>query len=113
MNFDLKTVFTYGKIEDNLQGSNYDNIQNILNTKNQEKTKKIREYLSLKYEDAIKLFYKSERFEEFKEDETTKFFEEGIKKEKNISLLEDGGLIKLFQMTKKKRKRELFSSNKI
>ena len=113
LNFDLKTVFIYGKTEDNLQGSNYDNIQNILNTKNQEKTKKIREYLSLKYEDAIKLFYKSERFKEFKENETTKFFEEGIKKEKNISLLEDGGLIKLFQMTKKKRKRELFSSNKI
>ena len=38
LNFDLKTVFTYGKTEDNLQGSNYENIQNILNTKNQEKT---------------------------------------------------------------------------
>ena len=67
----------------------------------------------MKYEDVIKLFYKSERFKEFKENETTKFFEEGIKKEKNISLLEDEGLIKLFQMTKKKRKREIFSSNKI
>ena len=113
LNFDLQTVFTYGKTETNLQGNNYENILNILNTKNQEKAKKVRDYLSLKYEDIIKLFYKSEKFKEFKENEKTKFFEEGIKREKKISLLEDEGLIKLFKMTKKKRKRELFSSNKI
>jgi hypothetical protein len=62
------------------------------------------------YEDIIKLFYKSEKFEEFKKDELTQFFNEGIKKEKNISLLEDDGLVRLFKMTKKKRKRNLFSS---
>ena len=113
LNFDLKTVFTFGKTQINLQGRNYENIINILNSKNQEKVKKIKDYLFLKYEDIIKLFYKSEKFKEFKENDVTKFFEEGIKKEKNISLLEDEGLIKLFQMTKKKRKRELFSLNKI
>jgi hypothetical protein len=46
----------------------------------------------------------------FKNNELTKFFNDGIEKEKNISLLEEDGLVKLFQMTKKKRKRELFSS---
>ena len=75
-----------------------------------EKTKKIKDFLFLKYEDIIKQFYKSEKFDEFKKNELTQFFNEGIIKEKKISLLEENGLVKLFEMTKKKRKRELFSS---
>ncbi len=76
--------------------------------KHPEKKKEIIDFLSLKYEEIIKLFYKSKKFKKFKENEMTKFFADGIKKEKNISLLEDDGLIKLFKMTNKKRKRKIF-----
>ena len=114
LSFDIKTVFTYGKTENNLQGSNDLIISKILNyNKFPEKSKEIKDFLNLKYEDIIKLFYKSEKFKEFKENEMTKFFNAGIEKEKKISLLEDEGLVKLFKMTKKKRKRELFSSKLI
>ena len=112
LSFDIKKVFTYGKTENNLQGSNDLIISKILNdNKFPEKSKEIKDFLDLKYEDIIKLFYKSEKFEEFKENEMTKFFSEGIKKEKKISLLEDEGLITLFKITNKKRKKELFSSH--
>ena len=111
LNFDLEKVFTYGKTEGNLQYENYLNIANIFKYKKfPEKTKKIKDFLSLKYEDIIKGFYKSKKFEEFQKEEKTKFFNEGMIKEKNISLLQDFGLVKLFKSTKKKRRRDLFSS---
>lgn len=111
LSFTLKDVFTFGKSNDNLQGKNDENISKILEyNKHPEKVDKIKNYLLMKYIDAIKLFYRSEKFTEFKNNELTKFFNDGIEKEKNISLLEEDGLVKLFQMTKKKRKRELFSS---
>ena len=111
LSFTLKDVFTFGKSNDNLQAKNDENISKILNyNKHPEKVDKIKDYLLLKYIDIIRLFYRSEKFTEFKNNEYTKFFNDGIEKEKNISLLEEDGLVKLFQMTKKKRKRELFSS---
>ena len=110
LSYDLKQILTLGKTDENLQGNNDTKISEIMEYKNYEKKKEIIEFLSLKYEDIIKLFYKSEKFQKFKENEITKFFNEGIKKEKNISLLEDFGLIKLFKMTNKKRKREIFVS---
>ena len=110
LSFDLKTIFTYGKTENNLQGSNDLIISKIIkDNKFPEQSKEIKDFLSLKYEDIIKLFYNSKKFLEFKENEMTKFFSAGIEKEKKIALLEDEGLVKLFKMTKKKRKRELFS----
>jgi hypothetical protein len=111
LSFNVKEIFTYGKADNNLQAKNEENISKILEySKFPEKTKTIKEFLFMTYEDIIKLFYKSEKFDEFKKDELTQFFNEGIKKEKNISLLEDDGLVRLFKMTKKKRKRNLFSS---
>ena len=112
LSFDLKTVFTHGKTDENLQGCNDKIISKILNyKKHPEKLQKMKNFLSLKYKDIIKQFYKSENFKEFKENDLTKFFDDGIKKEKNISLLEEDGLVKLFEMTNKKRKRDLFSIN--
>ena len=110
LSYDLKQILTLGKTDENLQGNNDTKISEIMEYKNYEKKKEIIEFLSLKYEDIIKLFYKSEKFQKFKENEITKFFNEGIQKEKNISLLEDFGLIKLFKLTNKKRKREIFVS---
>ena len=112
LSFDLKTVFTHGKTDENLQGCNDKIISKIWKYKKYpEKLQKMKDFLSLKYKDIIKLFYKSDNFKEFKENDLTKFFEDGIKKEKNISLLEEDGLVKLFEMTNKKRKRDLFSIN--
>ena len=109
LSLEWKEILILGNTGQNLQGNNKAKISEILNyKKNPEKTKEIIEFLSLKYEDIIKLFYESKEFQKFKEDETTKFYEEGIQKEKNISLLKDNGLIKLFKMTNKKRKREMF-----
>lgn len=112
LSFDLFDVFTFGKKEDNLQGKNFINISNILNyNKFPKKSRKIKEFISMKYEDIIKMFYCSEEFKVFRQQEKTIFFDNGIKQEKNISLLEDGGLIDLFRMTNKKRKREMFCSS--
>lgn len=112
LSFDLKQILTFGKTDENLQGNNYKKILEILEyKKHPEKKKEIIDFLSLKYEEIIKLFYKSKKFQKFKENEMTKFFADGIKKEKNISLLEDDGLIKLFKMTNKKRKRKIFFSH--
>ena len=112
LSFDLKQILTFGKTDENLQGNNYKKILEISEyKKHPEKKKEIIDFLSLKYEEIIKLFYKSKKFQKFKENEMTKFLADGIKKEKNISLLEDDGLIKLFKMTNKKRKRKIFFSH--
>ena len=110
LSFKLKKVFTYGKKDGNRQEKNEENLNRILEYKKYpEKTKKIKEFLDLTYEDIIKLFYKSSNFEEFRNTKLTQFFDEGIKSQKKISLLEDEGLLKLFEMTKKKRKRNFAS----
>ena len=112
LSFDLADVFTFGKTKDNLQGKNFENISNILNyNKFPEKSRKIKEFLSSKYEDIIKMFYNSEEFKDFEKQEKTIFFDNGVKQEKNISLLKNGGLLDLFRMTNKKRKREMFCSS--
>ena len=110
LTFSLKKVFTYGKKDGNRQDKNEKNLSRILEYKKYpEKTKKIKEFLDLTYEQIIKLFYKSSNFEEFRNTKLTQFFDEGIKSQKKISLLEDEGLLKLFEMTKKKRKRNFTS----
>ena len=111
LSFEVKHIFTYGKKEGNLQKDNEEIISKILNNKKYpEKIKKIKDFLSLKYEDIIKLFYKSKKFDEFKEKKLTKFFNDGMLKEKNISLLEQNGLLNLLKMTQKKRKKNFFCS---
>lgn len=108
LSYDLKSVFTHGKTDENRQGCNDEIFSKISNYKKcPEKIKIIENFLSLRYKDIIKLFYQSDNFKKFKENELTIFFSDGIKKEKNISLLEEDGLIKLFEMTGKKRRRDL------
>ena len=102
----MKTVFTLGKIDDNYQGSNEINISNILEYP--EKVKEINEFLSMTYEEIIELFYISKKFEEFKAKDEIKSITERLEKEKNISLFEKNGLIKLFKINQKKRKGEGF-----
>ena len=109
LSYDMKTVFTYGKTDDNYQGSNERNISNILEYPG--KAKEIIEFLSMTYKEIIELFYKSKKFEEFKAKDEIKFITERLEKEKNISLFEQDGLINLFKMTQKKRKGEEFCNN--
>ena len=110
LTYKMKDVFTLGKTDDNCQGSNERRISKILKYEDLEKTKKISKFLFSTYEKIIELFYKSKKFEEFKAKDEIKFITERFEKEKNISLFEENGLIKLFKMTQKKRKRELFCS---
>ena len=60
----------------------------------------------MSYEDLIRKFYDSDEFIDFKNDEHTKFFDDVFLKQEKFSLLKDYGLINLFKMIKKKRKRE-------
>lgn len=106
LDYDLKKVFTLGKNDYKYQCINEKNISKILKYKTPEKTEKIKKFLTSTYENIIKDFYGSQKFEEFITKDKIKFFTERFEKEKNISLFEKNGLIKLFRMTQKKRKRE-------
>ena len=110
LTYKMKEVFTLGKTDDNCQGSNERRISKILKYEDPKKTKKISKFLSSTYEDIIEQFYKSKKFKAFKKKDNIKSITERFKKVKNISLFEENGLIKLFKMTQKKRKRELFCS---
>ena len=70
-----------------------------------ESAKKIKDYFEMTYEELIKQFYDSDEFNTFKENTRTKFFDEGTINQEGFSLLKDYGLIKLFKMLKKKRKK--------
>ncbi len=107
LSYQLKDILVIGQKDNNLQSKNLFNIEKIFDYKKcPEETKKIKDFLNKNYEEIIKLFYESEMFQKFKNNELTKFFNNGIEKEKKLSLLEDYGLIKLFKMTSKKRKEE-------
>ena len=106
LDYDMKKVFTLGKNDYKYQCINEKNISKILKYKTPEKTEKIKKFLTSTYENIIKDFYGSQKFEEFITKDKIKFFTERFEKEKNISLFEKNGLIKLFRMTQKKRKRE-------
>ena len=111
LSYDMKTIFIYGKDEENLQMKNEEIISKILNyKKNPKEIEAIKEFLSKKYEEIIQDFYRSENFIKFKEKNLTNFFSQGIKILKQIDLLENDKLIDMFKMTNKKRKREIFTT---
>ena len=47
------------------------------------------------YEEVIEKFYESRKLEEVKKEEVAKFYDEELVREKNISLFEKNGLIRL------------------
>ena len=104
LNYEFKDILSIGKSTNKLQNFNSSIIAQILKNKN---IPDIVKFLHLTYENIIKRFYDSDHFETFKTKKLTQYFCKGIKEEKNISLLEKNGLIKLFksyEFTKKKRK---------
>ena len=110
LNYTIKEIFIIGKDTEILQKNNFRTISQIYQIMEQyeklpENLEKVKNFLEMKYEDLIKMFYDSEEFKSFKDEKKTIFFDDGIKAQEGFSLLEDYGLIKLFKMLKKKRKR--------
>ena len=112
LSLSVKEIFTIGKETVNLQMQNDKNISRIFEYFNEvgynnlsESVKKVKEYFEMTYEELIRHFYDSAEFIIFKENCKTKFFDEGTISQEGFSLLEDYGLIKLFKMLKKKRKK--------
>ena len=110
LKYTIKEIFIIGKDTEVLQKENFRIIYNIYKIFEQyeklpENLEKVKDFLEMRYEDLIKMFYNSENFNIFKEDKKTIFFNDGTKAQEGFSLLEDYGLIKLFKILKKKRKR--------
>ncbi len=107
----LKEIFTMGKEKDNLQKQIEENINKIYKyfksvVRLNNSLKRIKDFFDMNYEELIKKFYDSYEFNNFREDIKTKFYDEGTKRQEGFSLLENYGLINLFKMTNKKRKRD-------
>ena len=112
LNYNVKKIFIIGNETQYLQKKNFVNICKIYEYikskigKIPENIQKIQEFLELTYEELIKMFYDSYEFLEVKIDERAKFYDKGTKAQEGFGLLEDYGLIKLFKLLKKKRKRD-------
>ena len=113
LNYNLFQIFTIGKEDGKLQRQNEENITKIFeyiekvgHDNISESLRKIKNFFEMRYEDLIRKFYDSYEFIDFKNDETTIFYDEGVIKQEKFSLLKDYGLIKLFKMIQKKRSRD-------
>lgn len=113
LNDTIRTIYTIGKESEDLQKQNEEIIKNIYKhferigyDKLSENMRSIKSFFEMSYKDLIKNFYDSVEFKSFKEDDKTKFYDEGTIKQEGFSLLENYGLITLFSMLKKKRRRD-------
>ena len=113
LKFNLIEVFTIGKENEKLQKQNDENITKIFEYFNREENfilsesqRKIKEFFEMSYEDLIKNFYDSYEFIDFKNDEKTIFYDDGIIKQEKYSLLKKYKLIDLFGDLKKKKKKK-------
>lgn len=113
LNYNMIEIFTIGKETEKLPKQNYETISKILeyfkeigydNLSNN--LRKLKKFLEMSYEDLIIMFYNSFEFLDFKNNEKTIFYDEGMLKQEKLSLLKDYGLIRLFKLIKKKRKRD-------
>ena len=107
---DLRTILTFGKENNEKQKKNdntiseiYEYFKKIGYNNLSDKMLEIKNLFEMTYEDFIKKFYESVDFIAFKNEERTKFYDEGTKKQEGFAISEDLGLIKIFR---KKGKRE-------
>lgn len=110
LNLSLREMFTIGKENNTLQKQNFINfskidgyIQNLEEEQLSERIINIKNFLDMIYEDLIRMFYDSEEFLEFKNEELNKFFDKGVLSQEGFLLSESYGLIKLFKMIKKRK----------
>ena len=106
----LREVFTIGKEKDKLQRQNEENINNIyeyikMAGNINDGLKRVKDFFEMSYEELIRRFYDSREFNIFRDDIKTKFYDDGTKEQEGFSLLDNYGLINLFKMINKKRKR--------
>ena len=96
----MGTILCMGKKTSKNQRQNHDNIQSILThfkTNPSDSVKEVIMLFQMSYEEAIERFYESDEFTKLKSDEGAMFYEEELKRQKGISMLEEKGLIKLFK----------------
>jgi hypothetical protein len=110
LSLSLREIFIIGKEKLQNQNNEYFNkifeyFEKIGADNHPESLKEIKEFLEMNYEQLIMKFYDSSEFNTFKEDNRSKFFNDGIRVEKGFSILENYGLIRLFKMIGRKRKR--------
>jgi hypothetical protein len=113
LDYNMIDIFTIGKDTENLPKQNFHNISQILEyfrkvgyDKLSDNLRTLKDFLEMSYEDLIRMFYNSYEFLEFKNENKTIFYDEGLIKQEQFSLLKEYGLIKLFKMIKKKRNRD-------
>ena len=113
LGFSLRTIYTIGWENENLQKQNKENIDGIFqylekigNENISENLRKIKNFFEMNYKELIIQFYNSNEFNEFKVDNKTIDYDKKTIEQEGFSLLTNHGLIRLFQMVNKKRKRD-------
>lgn len=104
----MSKILCFGRETKNLQKKNYKNIQAIrefYKTNPTETVGKIMRLLEMTYEEVIKKFSESSEFEKLKRKKIFEFYDEELKREKNISLREKDGPILLFLSYSNKNKK--------
>ncbi len=96
----LEEAFTYvgpdkNVNEDKKRKKNKSLIEKIKKSPGNDELKSL---LKMTVEESIGLYYKSQSFEEFRENEKIKFFDSEFQKEKKFSMLEKNGFIKLIKL---------------
>ena len=96
----MSTILCIGKETNKNQRQNHDNIQSILTHYKANPSRSVEKIIMLfkmTYEEVIERFYESKEFIELKSDDGAKFYDEELKRQKGISILEEKGLIRLFK----------------
>ena len=101
---DLRTILIIGKENTDNHKNNDVHISNIYEyfekigyNNLSEKMLEIKKFFEMKYEDFIRMFYESDELIIFKQNENTKFYDEGTRKQEGFTISEDYGLIKLLK----------------
>ena len=104
----IENVFGYYKegIKNcKLQEKNKKSIEEIINlverSQNIQQYQEIITFFKMELREGIELFYKSKDFQEYANDPITKLLDDEIKRQKNFSLLETNGFIKMVELFKK------------